>query len=322
VRDAVRETLAGAGLSEVVTSALVSPEQAAEFPPHDDGALATGSGERAGGDVITVANPLSSQHSVLRQSLLGSLLEVVGTNVRHGRADVAVFEIGKGYGRVSNAETSEWWRLGIALHGAAEMAAWNRPGRAYDLDDAKGLIELVCHRLGFGQPAWEPLTDDPQLHPGRAAVVRATGDRPDAHALVGRVGELHPASAERLDLPAAVIVAEVAVAGLAAGRLPAPRGETPSRHPVVERDLAVVVAEERDAASVAAAIRRHGGELLVGVALFDLYRGRPLGDTEKSLAWRLQFQAPDRTLTENEIEDVVGGIAAGLADDVGGRIRS
>jgi phenylalanyl-tRNA synthetase beta chain len=84
----------------------------------------------------------------------------------------------------------------------------------------------------------------------------------------------------------------------------------------------VVVAEERSAADVADAIRRHGGPLLSALDLFDVYRGRPLEATGKSLAWRLRFQAPDRTLTEDEIDTAIGEISARLATDVGGRIRS
>jgi phenylalanyl-tRNA synthetase beta chain len=317
VRDAIRQVLAGAGVSEVVTSALVAPEQVARFGPLDDGELAGEPDERAGAGVVTVTNPLSSQHSVLRQSLLGSLLEVVAVNIRHGREDVAVFEVGKGYARGAESGTREWWRLGLALTGSADAAAWNRPARPYDLDDAKGLVELVCRTLGFEEPAWTALTDDPNLHPGRSARVGMATGR-----LVGRVGELHPALADRLDLSGRVALAELAIAGLAGGRLPAPRGETPPRHPAVERDLAVVVTETLPAAEVAAAIRTHGGELLVSVELFDIYRGRPLDPADKSLAWRLRFQAPERTLTEAEIEAVVAAIAAGLAADVGGRIRS
>ena len=98
VRDLVRETLAGAGLTEVVTFALVAPRIVERFPAHDDGELAGEPEQRAAGRPITVTNPLSSQHSVLRQSLVGSLLEVVSTNLRQGRDDVAIFEVGKGYG--------------------------------------------------------------------------------------------------------------------------------------------------------------------------------------------------------------------------------
>ena len=125
-RDLVRETLVGAGLSEAVTMALVAPRMVERFPFHDDGALADEPEQCAGGRPITVTNPLSSQHSVLRQSLVGSLLEVVATNLRHGRQDVAIFEVGKGYGATGQPATHEWWRLAFALTGAAEPPAWNR----------------------------------------------------------------------------------------------------------------------------------------------------------------------------------------------------
>jgi phenylalanyl-tRNA synthetase beta chain len=316
LRDAVRSTLVGAGISEAVTFALVSPEMLDRFPAVDDPPIA-GEG-RAGGRAVTITNPLSSQHSVMRQRLAGSLLEVAATNLRQGRPDVALFEIGKGYGALDDGEgTHEWWRLGFVLMGPAEIPAWNRPARAYDLDDAKGLIELLARRLGLAQPTYQALSDDPTLHPGRAARVQAGLD------LAGRVGELHPAVHAALDLRTdRVLVAEVAIAGLSGGQPVVPIGRTPSRHPVVERDLAVVVAEARTAGEVEAAVRRHAGPLLTSVQLFDIYRGRPLGTDERSLAFRLVFAADDRTLTEQEIETAVTGITNGLAADVEGRLRT
>jgi phenylalanyl-tRNA synthetase beta chain len=286
------------------------------FGPVDD-PVVPGEGE-AGGRPVTLTNPLSSQHSVMRQSLLGSLLEVVSTNLRQDRPDVAIFEIGKGYAATDEGDTThEWWRLGLALTGAAEIPAWNRPSRPYDLDDAKGVLELVARRLGLPSPRYSALTDDPRLHPGRAARVTA-GD-----ALAGRVGSLHPALLEELELRAAdVIVAELAIGGLSGGQPTVPRSATPSRHPVVDRDLAVIVAEARPAADVEDSIRRHGGPLLRSVVLFDIYRGRPLGDGDKSLAYRLAFQADHRTLTEAEIDGAIEAVTAGLASEVDGRFRT
>ena len=315
LRDAVRATLVGAGVTEAVTFALVAPAMVERFGPAGD-ITVPGEGEPDGRPIV-VTNPLSSQHSVMRQSLVGSLLEVLEGNVRQGRPDVALFEIGKGYGAIEGDRTHEWWRLGLVLTGAAEIPAWNRPARPYDLDDAKGLVELLAHRLGLPAVVWEPRRDDPDLHPGRAATGSAGTD------LRARVGELHPTVAADLETRGErIVVAELAIAGLSGGAPSVPHGATPSRHPSVERDLAVVVAVEQSAGAVAAAIRQHGGELLRGAALFDIYRGKPLADDERSLAYRLRFHAPDRTLADTDVDAAVAAISRGLASDVGGRIRT
>lgn len=338
VRDAVRETLAGAGLTEVVTHALVSPREAELIRwPGDDEVPVPGD-EPAGGPVVTVTNPLSSQHSVLRQQLIGSLLRVAGTNLRQGRERVAIFEIGKGYARAplangaasgaaSEAATREWWRLGFALTGEAEPPAWNRPSRHVDLDDGKGLIELLCWRLGFEPPHYDADRHGHPFHPGRSAIAVAlapAGDR-DAGTIVlrGRVAELHPDLLEALDLRAErVIVAELAIRGLAGGQLAAVHAVPVPRFPAVERDLAVVVPNAQPAGEVAALIRAEGGSFLRGLRLFDIYRGTPLAPDEKSLAFRLLFQAPDRTLTDAELEAATAAIATALERRLGARLRT
>jgi phenylalanyl-tRNA synthetase beta chain len=318
IRDRVRDTLAGAGLTETVSHALVSARIAetfawsAELPVPDGGTPAVGR-------PITVTNPLSADHSVLRPALVGSLVEIVSTNVRRGRDDVAIFEIGKGYGR-DGAETREWWRLGLALTGAFEEPAWNRPRRVADLDDAKGLVELVCRGLGFDAPSYAPLAGEPLLHPGRAARVIALRD--GATVLSGVLGELHPTIADQADLRGArLVVAELDLTGLASGRPTDVHAGAPPRQPAAERDLAVVVPEAMAAATVADAIRGAAGPELASVRLFDIYRGSPLGDDEKSLAWRLVLQAEDRTLTEGEIESSVAAITAAVVH-IGGRVRT
>ncbi len=317
IRNAVRETLAGAGLTETVTYALVAPKMVERFPAITGGAPAGEPEQAAAGRAVTVSNPLSSQHSMLRQSLLGGLLEVASTNLRHGRADVAIFEIGKGYGATGEPPTHEWWRLGFALTGQAEAPSWNRAARGYDLDDAKGIVALLAQRLGLPVPTYAPLADDPNLHPGRAAQLLARGR------IVGRIGELHPATVDALDLRSEhVIVGELAIAGLAAGQLRDALGATPSRLPAVERDLAVIVADSTPAATVEAAIRRHGGSLLRDVELFDVYRGQPLPAGDKSLAYRLTLRDDERTLTEAEVDAAVAAVMSGLGVDVGARYRT
>jgi phenylalanyl-tRNA synthetase beta chain len=309
VRNMIRETLVGAGLSEVVTHALVSPEHEARLRWPVDGE------DRP----ITVTNPLSSQHSVLRRHLGGSLLDVLALNERQGREDVAIFEIGKGYGRVDDGPR-EWTRLGLLLTGAAEPPGWNRPARPYDLDDVKGLVELLCRRLSLPVPAYAADTRGFPFHPGRAFSV---SEQSADEMLDGRVAELHPDVIVQWDLRSPrVIVAELAILGLAGGSLPRRYVVPVARFPEMERDLAVIVDAERPAAEVEATIRRHAGDLLRSVSLFDLYRGAPLSTTEKSLAYRLVFGASGRTLTEAEVDAAVAAVRMGLEADLGAHLRT
>ncbi|HYM84289.1 MAG TPA: phenylalanine--tRNA ligase subunit beta [Candidatus Dormibacteraeota bacterium] len=320
VRDAVREALAGSGLSEVVTHALVAPQDAERFGPLDVGAVPKGEGEAAGEPVI-VTNPLSRDHSVMRRSLVGSFLGVVSSNRRHGREDIAIFEVGKGYGRrAGDEEPLEWWRLGFALAGHASPPHWADAPRLVDLDDGKGLAELVARRLGLGDVGYAPCSDIEWLHPGRTA--RLTVGAPPHVSMSGIVGEVHPSLIEELDLRAdRIIVAELAVAGLSGGGLAPVRAVAPPRLPPSERDLAIVVPSSTAAAAVLGVVRGAGGDLLRSTRLFDIYRGAPLAVDEKSLAFRLVFQAPERTLTEPEVEAAVAAVVAALARQ-GWRIRS
>ncbi|MCI0584386.1 MAG: hypothetical protein L0227_16110, partial [Chloroflexi bacterium] len=162
-RDAIRDALVGAGLTEAVTYALVSARHIEAFGWSVADLPAAGEARREGAP-IRVTNPLSMDHSILRQSLVGSLVEVVGSNARHGTADVTVFEVGKGYGRLADVPR-EWWRLGLALAGSFDEPAWNRPRREADIDDAKGAIELVARVLGASAPEYASLADEPILHP-------------------------------------------------------------------------------------------------------------------------------------------------------------
>ena len=319
LRNRLRAALAGAGVTEAVTYALVSQRDLDAYSWTAEDRAASGEAPR-GGAPIAVTNPLSQDHALLRQSLVGSLVEVVSTNLRRGTADIAVFEVGKGYGRTGDAPT-EWWRLGIALTGAFEAASWNRAARAADVDDLKGLVELLAVVLGAGSPRYEPLTDEPILHPGRAA--RVTSVAADgAIAISGVLGELHPSLLAAAELRTdRLLVAELSISGLSGGRPRAPRVLPPPRFPAVERDLAVVVADDRPATDVAAAIEAAGGALLASASLFDVYRGRPLADDERSLAYRLRFAAADRTLTEAEVDSSVAAIVAELERRLGARIR-
>lgn len=319
LRDMIRAWLAGEGLREVVTHALVSPRHIETFAWRAVDDPAAGE-ESAGGSPITVTNPLSADHAVLRQGLVGGLLDVVSLNRRRGAEDVAIFEVGKGYGLVGGV-AHEWWRLGIGLSGAFDIAAWNRAARPADLDDLKGIVEGLGRLLGVPALDFEPISNEPVLHPGRSARAVAR-DAGGAVILRGRIGQVHPALAAAWDEHVeGALVAELSIRGLAGGAVPVPRGATPPRHADVERDLAVVVADGRPSGELAALIRAHGGALLHSVRLFDIYRGSPLAANTCSLAFRLVFRAPDRAPAEPEVDGAMQAVLKAL-DGAGARIRS
>ena len=320
MRDAIRELLAGAGVREAVTYALVAPRQVEAFGWSIEDRPAAGEARREG-TPITLTNPLSMDHSLMRQSIVGSLVAAVDANARHGQVDVALFEIGKGYGRVG-PDTAEWWRLGLAMSGAWETPAWNRPRREADLDDAKGVVAMVAELLGAEQPAYTALRDEPILHPGRSASVESRSRTGDP-AVTGVVGELHPRLAETLDLRARrIIVAELSVAGLSGGSLPVVQAAPLPRFLPIERDLTVDLSDSVPAATVLGHVRDAGDELLMGSTLAGTYRGQPLRPDERSLTLRLRFGAPDRALTDADVDGAISTITAALLDHVQARIRS
>ena len=318
-RDAIREALVGAGITEAVTYALVSARILDGFRWSFEDRPAAGEAKREGLP-ITVTNPLSMDHAILRQSIVGSLVQVVDGNLRHGQVDVAAFEIGKGYGRVGDGPR-EWWRLGLALTGSFDAPGWNRPRRDADLDDAKGAIELIAEVIGAEAPRYEALTDEPLLHPGRSASV-AAHDSAGELVIAGVVGELHPRVAEAWDLRRRLVVAELSITGLTEGALPMVQARPLPHALPVERDLTVDVRDEVPAGDVARAIRDAAGELLEDATLAGTYRGHPLGPEERSLTYRLRFGAGDRTLTDAEVDAAVETIAGALKHHLGARIRT
>ena len=323
VRDAIRDALVGAGLTEVVTHALVSAGEVERYRFSFRESPARGEARREG-DPIAVTNPLSQDHAFLRQTLVGSLAAIADSNARHGTADVAIFEVGKGYGSVGD-EPREWWRLGIALTGAYVPQAWNQPARDADVDDAKGLIERLAALRGADAIRYEALADEPLLHPGRSARVTARsggGSPEDAPDIDGVVGELHPRVLEEAGLRLTrLVVAELSIAGLSGGSLPVHPASPPPRFPEVARDLAIVAPGRLAAGELADVIAAAAGGLLQGVRLFDVYRGAPLAADERSLAYRLTFGAPDRTLTEAEVDAAVAAVTAAVIA-AGGRLRA
>jgi phenylalanyl-tRNA synthetase beta chain len=284
----LRDLLVSCGLQEVVNYALTTPQKEAPLL----------------GDVphVELLNPISSERTVMRRSVLASVLEVAAANLRH-EDEVRLFELGFIYEpKPGEKLPEEPRRLALVLVGRRQPEFWEdiaagiKSETALDFFDLKGVIEAVAADLHLAHVKYQP-AQVTYLHPGRSATLRA-GER-----VLGTFGQLHPQIAERYDLGGRVVLCgefDIDVLQAAApGRyayVPVPR------FPAALRDIAVVVADDVPNEKVVAEIRAAGGSLLQQVRLFDLYRGESIAAGTKSLAYALSYQAEDRTLTDKEVD--------------------
>jgi phenylalanyl-tRNA synthetase beta chain len=276
---------------------------------------------------VTISNPLSEDQSVMRTTLVGSLLAAARHNLSRDAESVALFESGRVYlggdiaggmplaGGFPGAQVppfAEPHRLGCLAVGPLEPKSWRGGGEPADFFALKGVLEGLADRLGV-ELVFEP-TSEPFLYPGRAARVLAGGSE------AGWLGELHPLVCRAWDLDSAVGF-EVGLAELATA---AGAGEEAfedlTTFPAVLQDLAVVVPTDVSAARVREAVLAGAGELLRAAEVFDHFEGEQLGEGRKSLALRLEFRASDRTLTDEEVAAKRDAIAAKLTE-IGGALR-
>ncbi|HXF57273.1 MAG TPA: phenylalanine--tRNA ligase subunit beta [Actinomycetota bacterium] len=299
-RRRVREALVRAGLREASTFSFASAEDLALM----------GVGEE---EAVRVANPLAADQAFLRTSLVPGLLRALQYNLARQVRGAALFEVGRVFRRADPVEERD--HAGVALCGQPGPAF---PGEAREVDffDAKGSVEVVLEALGLGDWALEPEPLIGPYHPVRSAAVVVDGAR------VGSVGELHPRVAARLDLPPGTAVAELDVTALSARTPVRVAYRDLPRFPPVRRDLAFVVDRATPAGAVRAAILEAAGGLADQVTLFDVFTGPPVPEGRKSLAFSVDFRAPDRTLTDEETERAVAAIVARLRERFGAELRA
>lgn len=261
-------------------------------------------------DPIRVKNPVSSEHAVMRTSLLPGLVGALQRNLARQTERVRLFEVGQCF-RVVGDELKQDLLCGGILCGPRHAQNWAHESVDADFFDVKGDVERL---LALGGRVAEFLpAQDSALHPGQAAGVCIDGET------VGRLGRLHPEVAATLDLPRNVYCFELGLEALAARQRRVFGGL--SRQPTVRRDLALVVDHAVPATEIEAVVRERVGELLSGFAVFDLYTGEGIESGRKSVGISLTFQHRSRTLAEAEISKKVDDALADLKSRLGARLR-
>jgi phenylalanyl-tRNA synthetase beta chain len=328
VRRIVANVLAARGFVEVLTYPFVAEGVADAFdlPPDDERRYA-----------VRVANPLSDEAPLMRTSVLATLVDAVRRNVSRGRRDIALFELGMvtlpGAGATHTAPVPGVDRrpddatidaiytavprqprhVAAVMAGEAERSGWWGPGRAASWEDAVESALAVARAVAVPVDV-EPETDHAPWHPGRCARI-VLRDEPST--VVGYVGELNPKTVATLGLPARTVALELDVEVLTRASEEATRYHEISTFPAALTDVALVVADTVTAAEVERSLRSGAGDFLEEIALFDVYAGEQVGDGKSSLAYRLTFRAPDRTLTTQEVNGFRDAAVAAAAEAVG-----
>ena len=262
---------------------------------------------------ITLANPIASQMGVMRSTLIGGLVNTLVANRRRQTERVRIFELGRCFRREAGAGPVEGFaqplRLGGLAAGSALPEQWGAADRRVDFYDIKADVEALFapRRLEFAKTA------HPALHPGRCAEVRLDGRS------VGTMGELHPRWVQKYELGTAPVVFELDLAAVLA--TPFPEYAEVSRFPAVTRDLALVVPQSQALAPLLASLRAAAHAIVRDVALFDVYQGKGLGESEKSLAFRIVMQDTQRTLEDAEVEAAVASLLAVATRDFNASLR-
>jgi phenylalanyl-tRNA synthetase beta chain len=296
----VRGLLVAEGLGEMVTLSFTDAATNQRLPGFVGRALAP----------LPIRNPLSSELGELRRSPLSGLVRALGTNQGHQASFLGAFELGRGYGLDADGARREPRAIAILLAGAWPPRGVEREGPPIDFLDLKGVCENLLGGLGIAaeRVRWRPAGEVDFLHPGQAAIIEVA-DTP-----VGVAGALHPEIAQSADLAGEVWLAELDFADLAT-YVPRRLALRPvPRFPAVTRDIAVIVDEGFRAGEIVEEVRALGNPQIESVRLFDCYRGAPIPGGKKSLAYTIAYRAPDRTLTDDEVNALHAAVCARLSD--------
>ncbi|WP_299161487.1 phenylalanine--tRNA ligase subunit beta [Accumulibacter sp.] len=295
----VRQIVADCGYQEVVNFAFVDEAWERDFAGN--------------GEPIRLANPIASQLSVMRSTLIGGLLANLAGNLKRRQARARLFETGRCFFRDAAGEPvagfRQPWKLTALAYGTAFPEQWGCAARPVDFFDIKGDLErLLAPRVASFEK-----TAHPALHPGRSALVLVAGKA------IGVIGELHPQWQQKYELPQAPVIFEVDLdAVVMAGR--AQHVEV-SRQPVVIRDMAIVVDQRLDLQPLIDGMSATRPEIVREINLFDVYVGRGVEAGKKSLAFRITMQDTRKTLQEVEVDAAMQHLMAYLQETFAAQLR-
>jgi len=303
-----KRMLASRGMLEAVTWSFISEAHAKAFG--------------GGSEACKLANPISTEMSDMRPSLLPGLIAAAGRNQDRGQSNVALFEVSSIF-HGDTPETQDRIAGGIR-RGTAKLSGggrdWREAGSAVDVFDAKADTLAVLEACGMDTSKVQIVAGGPDwFHPGRSGTVQL-----GPKMILGHFGELHPMTLETMDVEGSICGFEVMLDNLPEPRKKATKTKPPldlSQLQSLSRDFAFIVGKDTDSASLLRAAKGADKNLIADIAVFDLFEGASLGEDKKSIAIEVTLQPKDKTLTDEEIAAISDKIVANVEKTTGGTLR-
>ena len=310
IKDLARETMCAMGANEIQTYSFVSPKGVDNVRIDED------SWERA---FVQILNPLGEDTSVMRTILTPQMLEVMGRNYSRNLEAMRAFEIGNTF--MANMIDSK------ALPYESDNMSIGFYGKDEDFFTLKGAVVELLNKLGIKDITFVPETEYGVYHPGRCARIVATHiaqleNGPAVEEVeLGIMGEVHPEVADKYGIGVRCYLAELMFENVSELSNTAKVYTQLPKYPAVSRDIALLADEDMTVAQIEAVVKEAGTELLRSVKLFDIYRGKQVQEGKKSMAFSLTYRAADRTLTDEDVQAVHGGVLAALEEKLGVTLR-
>jgi phenylalanyl-tRNA synthetase beta chain len=264
-------------------------------------------------NMVTIANPLSEDQSVMRTLLLPGLLSTVSRNLARKNDNLAMFEMGKVFYPDNQGLPREKLKLGAIVAGNTEVN-WLKHRVEMDFYYLKGIVENLMRQLGVTGLIFAAASM-PGYHPGRTALLKV-GDK-----VLGVMGEIHPVVLQNFSIKTRACALEIDMESLFAASSRKTMMEEIARYPSVQRDIALLVTQDLEVDRITTAIKEIGQELLKELVVFDVYSGEQVPSGYKSIAFKLTLQAGDRTLTEDEVNISINSIVEAIKERFNARLR-
>ena len=288
LEDRVKNTLVGAGLYETLVFSFTNPNIFDKLNMPQDSELR---------NAVVITNPLGVENSIMRTTAIASVMEVVARNENFKATNVRLFELGKIYLPRENEDLPEERRVvTIGMYGNC------------DFFDLKGAVEVMLDDLGIYKRSFDPDKTNSTFHPGRCATLTAGGKK------IGVLGQIHPVVAENYGVSSDVYVAEIDFEDLLNLAKTDKTFKKLPKYPASQRDLAFLADDTVLASQIENIIKKKSGNIFESLTLFDVYKGNPIPENKKSMAYSVVFRDENKTLTDDDINPIIESILKELSD--------